>query len=112
MAVPTPNASGPVSTNPAGLAGNPGGGKAAEKQGPAKPLVAAQKPTDKGGIQYAATVVVPVQGTAVTGAVDSQSLSVEGPKVLGVKLPGVSLDNPLGSLFGGSPKPTATSANQ
>jgi hypothetical protein len=63
---------------------------------------------DKGGIQYSATVVVPVKGTTVTGAVNSQSISVEGPKVLGVKLPGVSVDNPLGGLFGPSSKPTAT----
>ena len=54
------------------------------------------------------TVVVPVQGTAVTGAVNSQSISVEGPNVLGVKLPGVSVDNPLGGIFGGSPKSTDT----
>ena len=65
------------------------------------------------GAKFEATVQVPVKGTTVTGAVNSQSISVEGPKVLGVKLPGVSVDNPLGGLFGGSPKPTATAtANQ
>jgi hypothetical protein len=37
------------------------------------------------------------------------SISVEGPSVFGKKLPGFSVDNPLGGLFGGSPKPTAIS---
>jgi hypothetical protein len=63
-----------------------------------------------GGIQYSATIVVPVHGSTVTGAVNSQSISMEGPNVLGVKLPGVSVDNPLGGLFGGSPKTPAPSS--
>jgi hypothetical protein len=66
-----------------------------------------------GGIQYTAPVQAAMVGSTVTGVVTDKAVTVNGPKVLGVQLPGVNLANPLAGLnpFGGSPKPAATPGN-
>jgi hypothetical protein len=67
----------------------------AEKSKPGTQAAKAGQSRNGGGIQYVATVQVPVNGTTVTGIVDSKGVTVKGPKVFGVSLPSVNIPNPL-----------------
>ena len=86
---------------------------AAEKSKSGAPFAKTGQSGNSGGIQYFATVQVPVKGTTITGIVDSKGVTVKGPKLLGLSPPGVNIPNPLSGFnpFGGSPKPAATPGN-
>ena len=85
----------------------------AEKSEPGTQAAKDGQKGNSGGIQYVATVQVPVKGTTVTGIVDSKGVAVKGPKLLGLSLPSVNIPNPLSGFdpFGGSPKAAANAGN-